>query len=135
MTSPRAVRYRKLALVERDSEKAELLRLLADEADQGILFTVEYSRHNKSQLPPAQTGPYKAMTEVKIARITPTIPRGTIICKGTGGPPLSEAEHFHKCEACGGWFDMRDFGAVLGHDEPLPHPVCGQISPSGKIQN
>jgi hypothetical protein len=24
----------------------------------------------------------------------------------TGGPPLTEAEHFWKCEACGGWFDM-----------------------------
>jgi hypothetical protein len=34
------------------------------------------------------------------------IPRGTIIGKATGGPTLSEAEHFWKCEACGGWFDM-----------------------------
>src|SRR6202035_2405902 len=41
----------------------------------------------------------------KIARMTPTIPRGTIIGKRTGGPPLNEAEHFHKCEACGGWFE------------------------------
>ena len=126
MTSARAARYRRLALAERDSEKTELLRLLADEADQGILFTVEYTRHNKSRLPPAQTGRYKEMTGTKITRITPTIPRGTIICKRTGGPPLSEVEHFHKCEACGGWFDMRDFGAVLGHDEPLPHPACDQ---------
>ena len=47
MSSPRAVRYRRLALVERDSEKAELLRLLADEADRGILFTVEHSPHDK----------------------------------------------------------------------------------------
>jgi hypothetical protein len=22
-----------------------------------------------------------------------------------------------------GWFDMRDLGAVLVHEEPLPHPV------------
>jgi hypothetical protein len=42
------------------------------------------------------------------------------------GPPLSEAEHFHKCEACGGWIDMRDLGAVLDHEEPLPHPTCDQ---------
>jgi hypothetical protein len=34
--------------------------------------------------------------------------------------PVDEAEHFHKCEACGGWFDMRDL-AVLDHEEPLPH--------------
>jgi hypothetical protein len=62
----------------------------------------------------------------KIARMTPTIPRGTITGKRTGGPPLSEAEHFHKCEACGGWFDMRDLGAVLDHEEPLPHPAQDQ---------
>ena len=33
----------------------------------------------------------------KIARMTPTIPRGTVIGKRTGGPPLIEVEHFHKC--------------------------------------
>ena len=37
MTDPRAVRYRRLALVEKDPETARLLRLLADEAEQGIL--------------------------------------------------------------------------------------------------
>ena len=58
----------------------------------------------------------------KIARMTPTIPRGTVIGKRTGGLPLSEADHFHKCEACGRWFDMRDLGAVLDHEEALPHP-------------
>jgi hypothetical protein len=56
----------------------------------------------------------------KIANMTPTIPRGKIIGKITGGPPLTEAEHFWKCEACGGWFDMRDLGAVLDHEGPLP---------------
>jgi hypothetical protein len=39
---------------------------------------------------------------------------------------LSEAEHFWKCELCGGYFDMRDLGAVLDHEEPLPHPVQDQ---------
>jgi hypothetical protein len=63
----------------------------------------------------------------KIARMTPTIPRGTIMGKQTSGPLLSEAEHFHKCEACGGWFDMRDLGAVLDHEEPLPHPASDQV--------
>jgi hypothetical protein len=62
----------------------------------------------------------------KIARMTPMISRGAIIGKQTGGPPLSEAEHFWKCETCGGWFDMRDLGAMLDHAEPLPHPVCDQ---------
>jgi hypothetical protein len=37
MSSPRAVRYRRLALAETDPEKAKLLRLLADEAERGIL--------------------------------------------------------------------------------------------------
>jgi hypothetical protein len=37
---------------------------------------------------------------------------------------LREAEHFWKCKFCGGYFDMRDLGAVLEHEEPLPHPVC-----------
>jgi hypothetical protein len=40
----------------------------------------------------------------KIGRITPTIPRGRIIGKQTGGPPLTEAQLFFKCEAFGGWF-------------------------------
>jgi len=46
MSSPRAVRYRRLALVEQDNEKAQLLRQIADEADRGVLFTVEHSRHD-----------------------------------------------------------------------------------------
>jgi hypothetical protein len=54
--------------------------------------------------------------------MTPMIPRGCI----TGGPPLSEAEYFWKCETCGGWFDMRDLGAVLDHKEPLLHPSGDQ---------
>ena len=51
MTSPRAIRYRRLALVEQDNEKAQLLRLIADEADRGGLFTVERSRHDKIEIP------------------------------------------------------------------------------------
>jgi hypothetical protein len=62
----------------------------------------------------------------KIARATPTIPRGKIIGKETAGPPLSEAEHFWKCEACGGWIDCRDLGMVFEHEGPLPHPACDQ---------
>jgi hypothetical protein len=58
--------------------------------------------------------------------MTPKIPRGKIIGKVTSGKPLSEAEHFWRCELCHGYFDMRDLGAVLDHEEPLPHPACDQ---------
>jgi hypothetical protein len=47
MSSPRAIRYRRLALAEQDNEKAQLLRRIADEADRGVLFTVEHSRHSQ----------------------------------------------------------------------------------------
>ena len=43
----------------------------------------------------------------KIASMTPPIPRGTVIRKRVGVQPIDEAEHFFKCEACGGWIDMR----------------------------
>jgi hypothetical protein len=59
MTSPRAVRYRRLALVEQDNEKAQLLRQLADEADRGVLFTVEHSRYDRPQPPPITPGDVK----------------------------------------------------------------------------
>jgi hypothetical protein len=50
------------------------------------------------------------------------IPRGKYI--GTRqGPPVDEAEHFIKCEACGGWIDCRDLGMVFSHEGPLPHPT------------
>jgi hypothetical protein len=42
MSNPRAVRYRRLALAEQDREKADLLYRLAEEADQGLLFTTEW---------------------------------------------------------------------------------------------
>jgi len=51
MTCPRAIRYRRLALAEQDNERAQLLRLIADEADRGVLFTVERSRHDKIEIP------------------------------------------------------------------------------------
>ena len=60
-----------------------------------------------------------------LASLTP-IRRGQIIGKQTGGKPLSEAERFWKCEACGGYFDMFDLGAVLEHEEELPHPAGDQ---------
>lgn len=56
MSSPRAVRYRKLALIEQDNQKAQLLRLIADEADRGVLCTVQWSRHEKPEHPAKPTG-------------------------------------------------------------------------------
>jgi len=50
-------------------------------------------------------------------------PARKILGKQTGGPPLNEAEHFWRCEACCGYFDMRDLSPVFDHEGPLPHPV------------
>lgn len=38
------------------------------------------------------------------------------------GPPVSEAEHFMKCEDCGAYFDMRDLGQVAAHMDPHTTP-------------
>jgi hypothetical protein len=89
MSNPRAVRYRRLALVEQDNEKAELLRLVTDEADRGVLFTVEHSVTTRSIFQSSQ-----AARMTKIARMTPTIPRGTVMGERTRGPPFIEAQHF-----------------------------------------
>jgi hypothetical protein len=42
MSNARAVRYRRLALVEQDNEKVRLLHLIADESDRGVLFTADW---------------------------------------------------------------------------------------------
>jgi hypothetical protein len=39
----------------------------------------------------------------------------------------SQGPHASHCENDLGWFDMRNLGAVLEHDEPLPHPACDQV--------
>jgi hypothetical protein len=54
-------------------------------------------------------------------------PRGTVIGKRVDGPLLGEAEHYFKCEACGGVFDMSDLAQVYDHEGPLPHPACDQV--------
>jgi hypothetical protein len=46
MSNSRALRYRKLALQEPDKENAQLLQLLADESDRGVLCSVEWTRHS-----------------------------------------------------------------------------------------
>jgi len=52
MSDARALRYRRLALQEPDKENAQLLRLLADEADRGVLCTVEWApRGSKIEIP------------------------------------------------------------------------------------
>ena len=66
------------------------------------------------------------MTRHLASLTPPPIRRGQIIGKQTAGPPLTAAERFWKCEACGGYFDMFDLGAVLEHEEELPHPAGDQ---------
>ena len=62
----------------------------------------------------------------KIASMT-GIARGTVIDKRIDGQRTDEVEHFFKFEMCGDWFDMRDLGAVLEHEEPLSHSACDQV--------
>jgi hypothetical protein len=50
MSNSRSVKYRRLALVEPDQEKAQLLYRLADEADRGVLFTSEWLSGRASAL-------------------------------------------------------------------------------------
>ena len=58
MNQSRALRYRKLALQEPDKENAQLLQLLADDADRGVLCTVEWTRHSsKIEIPVNSTKP------------------------------------------------------------------------------
>jgi hypothetical protein len=55
MSNARAIRYRRLALVEQDNEKARLLLLIADEADRGILSTAAWTSRRydgMTDLPP-----------------------------------------------------------------------------------
>ena len=95
MSNPRAVRYRRLALQEPDKENAQLLQLLADEADRGVLCAVEWTRRGSKIEVPIKSSEAKARTP-------------------------------HICENDLGWFDMRDLGAVLDHEGPLPHPAIDQ---------
>jgi hypothetical protein len=58
MNQSRSLRYRKLALQESDKENAQLLQLLADEADRGVLCTVEWTRDSsKIEVPINSTKP------------------------------------------------------------------------------
>jgi hypothetical protein len=55
MSNPRAVRYRRLALAEQDTEKVRLLQLIADEADRGVLFTAEWISARQTKLTDAKS--------------------------------------------------------------------------------
>jgi hypothetical protein len=55
MSNPRAVRYRRLALAEQDSEKVRLLQLIAEEADRGVLFTAEWISTRQTKLTDAKS--------------------------------------------------------------------------------
>jgi hypothetical protein len=87
---PRAIRYRRLALVEQDNEKAQLLRRIADETDRGILFTAEHSLHDKSIRSSRATA---RMTEVG---------RKPIFGKPVAGKPENDG---YRCELCGTWIE------------------------------
>jgi hypothetical protein len=56
MDHARAIRYRRLALQEPDQDKASLLRLIADEADRGVLVTSDW-RTTKRPSPVMQERP------------------------------------------------------------------------------
>jgi hypothetical protein len=58
MGNVRAVRYRRLALAEKDKATADLLRLLADECDRGILCTAEWlsARPSRQDVQPPNAG-------------------------------------------------------------------------------
>jgi hypothetical protein len=58
----RAVRYRRLALTEEDHEKVRLLKLIADEADRGVLFTADW---NSKRPPPLPQSAQTKLTDAK----------------------------------------------------------------------
>jgi hypothetical protein len=62
MSNSRALRYRKLAFQEPDKEKVQLLQLLADEADRGVLCSVEWTRHGSKIEIPIKSSEAKART-------------------------------------------------------------------------
>lgn len=54
------------------------------------------------------------------------VPRGKYIGRSVESV-ASEAEHFMRCESCGGWMDCRGLGSVFDHEGPLPHPACDAV--------
>jgi hypothetical protein len=62
MSNSRALRYRKLALQEPHKENAQLLQLLADEADRVVLCSVDWTRHGSKIEIPIKSSEAKART-------------------------------------------------------------------------
>jgi hypothetical protein len=62
MGNARAIRYRRLALAEKDKAKADLLFKLADECDRGILCTSDWlsARLSWQDVQPLNAGDAKA---------------------------------------------------------------------------
>jgi hypothetical protein len=54
--------------------------------------------------------------------------RGEIVGERVDREGTSDAEHFHRCPACGGYFDIRDLAQVIEHAGPLPHPLTDRPS-------
>jgi hypothetical protein len=54
------------------------------------------------------------------------VPRGRYLRETSGDPTKSDAEHFIRCPAWGGWIDCRDLGHVFEDEGPLPHPAQDQ---------
>ena len=52
MSNPRAVRYRRLALEQEETAKADLLHKIADESDRGLLCTAEWLLVRRHEQPP-----------------------------------------------------------------------------------
>jgi hypothetical protein len=50
-----------------------------------------------------------------------SFPRGKYMGRSTR--PLTEAERFKRCAACGGFIDILDLAWVRDHEGPLPHPA------------
>jgi hypothetical protein len=65
---------------------------------------------------------HRTASDAKVTEIL----RGKYIGTRLGDPPASDAEHFIRCPACGGWIDCRDLGQVFEHEGPLPHPAQDQ---------
>jgi hypothetical protein len=65
MSNGRAIRYRRLALAQKDNATADLLLKLADECDQGILCTAEWRsiRLSRKNEQPPKAGDAKARFE------------------------------------------------------------------------
>ena len=65
MSNPRAVRYRRLALEQEETAKADLLLKIADESDRGLLCTAEWlsARPSLKNEQPPKTGDAKVQPE------------------------------------------------------------------------